>query len=59
MYPARTICAALFDCPHCVDEFAFNCDWIKNLAVGWRVRVRCPGCGNIIEVVMLAFAKSS
>ena len=21
----------------------------------WRVRVRCPGCGNIVEVVMLTY----
>jgi hypothetical protein len=23
--------------------------------VGWRVRVHCPGCGNVVEVVMRGF----
>lgn len=52
MYPARTISVALFACPHCIDEFAFDWQRIRNLAYGWRVRVRCQGCGNIVEVVM-------
>lgn len=32
-------------------------DWqrIRNLAYGWRVRVRCPGCGNVVEVVMQGY----
>ncbi len=50
-----TMSVAFFDCPHCIDEFAFDYDRIKNLGVGWRVMVRCPGCGNLVEVVMLAY----
>ena len=50
-----TTSIALFDCPHCVDEFAFVYDRIKNLGVGWRVTVRCPGCGNVLEIVMQGF----
>ncbi len=50
-----TMSVALFDCPHCIDEFAFDYDRIKNLGVGWRVMVLCPGCGNVIEVVMQAY----
>jgi hypothetical protein len=47
---------ALFGCPHCVEEFAFNYQKIAKLNYGWRVRVRCPGCGNIVEVMMLAYS---
>ena len=36
-------------------EFAFDYQKIANLTYGWRVRVRCPSCGNIVEVVMLAY----
>ncbi|SRR6266566_3927262 len=50
-----TMSIALFDCPHCVDEFAFDYQKIAKLTYGWRVRVRCPGCGNVVEVVMLAY----
>jgi hypothetical protein len=50
-----TTSIALFDCPHCIDEFAFDYKRIVGLAYGWGVRVRCPGCGNIVEVVMLAY----
>lgn len=50
-----TTSIALFDCPHCIDEFAFDYQRIAKLTYGWRVRVRCPGCGNIVEVVMLAY----
>ncbi len=50
-----TMSIALFDCPHCVDEFAFDWEKVRNLAVGWRVMVRCPGCGNVVQVVMLAY----
>ena len=50
-----TTSIALFDCPHCIDEFAFDYQKIAKLAYGWRVRVRCPDCGNIVEVVMLAY----
>ena len=46
---------ALFDCPHCIDEFAFDFQRIAKLTYGWCVRVRCPGYGNIVEVVMLAY----
>src|SRR6266568_9475887 len=45
----------LFDCPHCIDNFAFDWQRIRNLAVGWRVMVHCPGCGNVIEVVMRGY----
>ena len=50
-----TTSIALFDCPHCIDEFGFDYQKIAKLSYGWRVRVRCPGCGNIVEVVMLAY----
>lgn len=57
MYPARTISVALFDCPHCVDEFAFDYQRIAKLTYGWQVRVGCPGLrqGHYGEV----FEKSS
>lgn len=55
MYPARTISVELFACPHCNDEFAFDYQRIGKLNYGWRVRVRCPGCGNIVEVVMQGY----
>ena len=38
-----------------IDEFAFDYQKIARLAYGWRVRVRCPGCENVAEVVMLAY----
>ena len=50
-----TTSVALFDCPHCVDEFAFDYQKIAKFTYGWRVRVRCPGCGNIVEVIMLNY----
>ncbi len=50
-----TMIVALFDCPHCIDEFAFDWGKVRNLAVGWSAMVRCPGCGNVIQVVMLAY----
>ena len=46
---------ALFDCPHCIDNFAFDYEKIRSLAFRWRVMVRCPGCGNVIEVVMRGY----
>ena len=46
---------ALFDCPHCIEEFVFDYRRIAKLTYGWRVRVRSPGCGNIVEVVMLNY----
>ena len=52
---SQTASIALFDCPHCIDEFRFDYQRIAKLNYGWRVRVRCPGCGNIVEVVMLAY----
>ena len=55
MFPARTISVALFACPYCIDEFAFDWQRIRDLAYGWRVRVRCPACGNIVEVVMQGY----
>lgn len=50
-----TMSVALFDCPHCIDEFAFDYQKIAKLIYGWRVRVRCPGCGNVVEVIMLNY----
>lgn len=50
-----TTSVALFACPHCIDEFTFDYQKIAKLTYGWRVRVRCPGCGNIVEVVMLQY----
>jgi hypothetical protein len=56
-----SISVALFDCPHCVDEFAFSnsnmADWrrVTTLAVCWRVVVRCPGCGKVASVVMQGY----
>jgi len=50
-----TTSVALSDCPHCIDEFVFDYQKIAKLTYGWRVRVLCPGCGNIVEVVMLAY----
>ena len=52
-YPESGTSVALFNCPHCIDEFAFDYQKIAKLAYGWRVR--CSGCGNIVEVVMLAY----
>ena len=46
---------ALFACPHCIDEFRFDYQKIAKLTYGWRVRVRCYGCGNTVEVVMLNY----
>ena len=46
---------ALFACPHCIDEFRFDYHKIAKLTCGWRVRARCPSCGNIVEVVMLQY----
>ena len=50
----HTTSVALFDCPHCIDEFRSDYQKIAQLTYGWRVRVRYPGCRNVIEVVMLA-----
>jgi len=46
---------ALFDCQHCTDNFAFDYEKIRNLSFRWRVMVRCPECGNVIEVVMRGY----
>jgi len=46
---------AHFACHHCIEEFAVDYQRIAKLTYGWRVRVRCPGCGNIVDVVMLAY----
>jgi len=51
----ETKSVALFDCPHCIDNFAFDYEKIRNLAFRWRVMVRCPECGNVIEVVMRGY----
>ena len=50
-----TTSIALFDCPQGVDEFRFDYQKIATLTYGWRVRVRCPGCGNIVEAVMQGY----
>lgn len=50
-----TTSIALFDSPYCIDEFTFDYQRIAKLTYGWQVRVRCPGCGNVVEVVMLAY----
>src|SRR5690349_17060996 len=50
-----TMRISLFDCLHCIDEFRFDYQKIGKLNYGWRVRVRCPGCGNVVEVVMLNY----
>ena len=52
-FPESTTSVALFDCPHCVDEFAFDYQKTAKLTYGGRVRDRCPGCDNVVEVVML------
>jgi hypothetical protein len=51
----QTASVALSDCPRCIDEFSFDYQRIAKLMYGWRVRVRCPGCGNVVEVVMPAY----
>jgi hypothetical protein len=35
-----TTSLALFDCPHCIDEFAFDDPKVAKLTFGWQVRVR-------------------
>jgi len=54
-YPESKTSVALFDCPYCIDNFAFDYEKIRNLAFRWRVMVRCPGCENVIEVVMKGY----
>jgi hypothetical protein len=46
-----TISVAFYNCPHCVDSFAFDFEKLKSLTLHSRVSVRCPGCQNVIEVV--------
>ena len=46
-----TMSIAFFNCPHCVDSFAFDFQKLKSLTLHSRVRVRCPGCQNAVEVV--------
>ncbi len=55
MYPTDTKSITLFDCPHCIDDFAFDYEKIRNLGFRWRVMVRCPECENVIEVVMRGY----
>jgi hypothetical protein len=50
------IMVAFFNCPHCVDSFAFDFRKLKGLTLHSRVMVRCPGCGNTVEVVTNAFS---
>ena len=54
-YPESKTSVALFDCGYCIDDFAFDWLRIKNLGIGWRVRILCPGCGNVVEVVMQGY----
>jgi hypothetical protein len=51
-----TMSIAFFNCPHCVDSFAFDWQRIKGLTLHSRVQVRCPGCGNTVEVVTNAYS---
>jgi len=46
-----TMSVAFFNCPHCVDSFAFDFKKLISLTLHSRVRVRCPGCQNVVEVV--------
>jgi len=51
-----TMSIAFFNCPRCVDSFAFDWQRIESLTFHSRVRVRCPGCGNTVEVVTNAYS---
>ena len=51
-----TMSVAFFNCPHCVDSFAFDFQKLKSLTLHSRVRVRCPGCQNVVEVVTNAYS---
>ena len=51
-----TMSIAFFNCPHCVDSFAFDFQKLKPLTLHSRVRVRCPGCQNVVEVVTNAYS---
>lgn len=53
---SMTMSAAFFNCPYCVDSFAFDWQKIKGLTLHSRVEVRCPGCGNTVEVVTNAYS---
>jgi endogenous inhibitor of DNA gyrase (YacG/DUF329 family) len=51
-----TMSIAFFNCPHCVDSFDFDFKKLKPLTLHSRVRVRCPGCQNVVEVVTNAYS---
>jgi len=51
-----TMSIAFFNCPHCVDSYAFDFKKLKFVTLHSRVRVRCPGCQNVIEVVTNAYS---
>jgi hypothetical protein len=51
-----TMSIAFFNCPHCVDSFAFDFQKLTSLTLHSRVRVRCPGCQNVVEVVTNAYS---
>jgi len=51
-----TMSIAFFNCPHCVDSFAFDFKKLTTLTLHSRVRVRCPGCQNVVEVVTNAYS---
>jgi len=46
-----TMSIAFFNCRHCIDSFAFDFQKFASLMLHSSVRVRCPGCGNTVEVV--------
>ena len=51
-----TMSVALFNCPFCVDSFAFDFQKLKLVTLHSRVHVRCPGCQNVVEVVTNAYS---
>ena len=51
-----TMSVASFNCPHCVDLFVFDWQRIRSLTLHSRARVRCPGCQNVVEVVMYGYS---
>ena len=49
-----TISVSFFNCPHCADSFDFK--RLTTLTLHSRVRVRSPGCQNVVEVVTNAYS---
>ena len=52
---SMTVSIVLFNCGHCVDSFAFDWEKIKDLKLHSRVSVRCPACGNTVQLVTNAY----